>query len=123
MDGSQGTGTIRSAVKPSAHVIQSTGTVRSPVPSTDGSQSTGTVRSALRFPQVDLAREKKSDVLYGSNTSNKVLERENLRTSTSDNVYDEAAPKFSFQKEAENMHDDQSIENPSEDVGFHPSIL
>ncbi|URD95609.1 hypothetical protein MUK42_35358 [Musa troglodytarum] len=46
MGGLQGTGTVRSAVKPSNQASQSTGTVRAPGPNMDGSQSTGTIRSA-----------------------------------------------------------------------------
>lgn len=123
MGGLQGTGTVRSAVKPSNQVSQSTGTVRAPGPNMDGSQSTGTIRSAIRLPQGDLARERNSDVLYSSNPTNKVADRESQWTSALESTFDGSTSKISVKKEAESAEDDKALQSPLEDVGFHPLIL
>ncbi|CAL9077216.1 unnamed protein product [Musa acuminata var. zebrina] len=115
MGGLQGTGTVRSAVKPSNQVSQSTGTVRAPGPNMDGSQSTGTIRSAVRLPQGDLARERNSDVLYSSNPTNKVADRESQWTSALESTFDGSTSKISVKKEAESGEDDKALQSPLED--------
>ncbi|CAL9155915.1 unnamed protein product [Musa hybrid cultivar] len=115
MGGLQGTGTVRSAVKPSNQVSQSTGTVRAPGPNMDGSQSTGTIRSAVRLPQGDLARERNSDVLYSSNPTNKVADRESQWTSALESTFDGSTSKISVKKEAESGEDDKALQSPLEE--------
>ncbi|XP_074572625.1 uncharacterized protein LOC141829105 [Curcuma longa] len=110
----QGTGTVRSSEKPTNQAPQGTGTTRIPRP-TDGLHGTGTVRSAVRLPQVDYTRDRKTDVIYGSNKTNKVASRENKAASESEGPFDDSASRFSLQKVADRGKDDRELEDSLED--------
>ncbi|XP_042421495.1 serine/threonine-protein kinase svkA-like [Zingiber officinale] len=110
----QSTGTVRSIEKPTSQAPQGTGTARIPRP-TDGLQGTGTVQSAVRLPQVDYTRDRKIDVTYGSNKTNKVASRENKAASESEGSFDDSASRFSLQKVADRGKDDRELEDSLED--------
>ncbi|WOK99730.1 germinal center kinase 1 [Canna indica] len=105
MDGLQGTGIIHSA---ESQVSQGTGTVRVPRPNMDASQYTGTILSSVRSPQVDLTRERKSDGMYSTNITDKVVNQEN-QSSGSGDAFNESSSKFSFQKEVDSVEDDKAL--------------